>query len=52
MIRIKTQKVLGWEIFFKWPFFLTVLPIAEFRTQPKVYGGAPLQKYLTTFSNS
>ena len=46
MIRIKTQKVLGWEIFFKWPFFLTVLPRAEFRTQPKVkvYGGAPLQK--------
>ena len=25
-------------------FFLTVLPRAEFRTQPKVYGGALLQK--------
>ena len=27
--------------------FLTVLPRAEFRTQPKVYGGVFLQKYLT-----
>ena len=38
------------EIFFKWLIFLTVLPRALFRTQPKVYGGAFLQKQLTTFS--
>ena len=38
------------EIFYKWLFSLTVLPRAVFRTQPKVYGGAFLQKYLTTFS--
>ena len=31
-------------------YFLTVLPRAIFRTQSKVYGGAFLQKYLTTSS--
>ena len=31
-------------------YFLTVLPKAVFRTQSKVYGGAFLQKLLTTFS--
>ena len=31
-------------------YFLTVLPGATFKTQPKVYGGALLQKQLTTFS--
>ena len=31
-------------------YFLIVLPRAVFRTQSKVYGGAFLQKYLTSFS--
>ena len=29
---------------FKWLFFLTVLSRAVFRTQPKAYSGAVLQK--------
>ena len=50
MIRIKTQNVLKitGEISFKWLF----LPKAAFRTQPKGYGGAILQKQLTGFSYS
>ena len=50
MKRIKTQKR------FRWPgkylsdgYFFTVLPRALFRTQPKVYGGAFLQKQLINF---
>ena len=31
-------------------YFLTVLPQAVFRTQPKVYGEAFLQKQLTTLA--
>ena len=31
-------------------YFLTVLPRVGFQTQSKVYGGAFLQKLLTTFS--
>ena len=31
-------------------YFLTLLPRAAFKTQPKVYGRAFLQKYLMTFS--
>ena len=33
-----------WEISLKWILFLTVLPMAVFRTQSKVYGGACLKK--------
>ena len=52
MIIIKAQKVLErtGEIPFKWLLFLTVLPRAIFRTQSKVYGGAILQKLLTTLA--
>ena len=51
MIRLKTQKVFrNLGNIFKMNTFLTVLPKAVFRTQSKVYGGAFLQKYLTTFS--
>ena len=41
----KTQKVLhNLGNIFKMNAFLTVSPSAIFRTQPKVYGGALLQK--------
>ena len=45
MIRIKTQKKFykTREISFKWLFFLTILPRAVFRTQPKVYDEAFLK---------
>ena len=47
----RTQKVLhNWENTFLHGYFLTVLPKALFKTQPKkVYGGAFLQEYLTSF---
>ena len=37
------------EICFKWLLSLTVLPRVAFRTQPKVYGGAFLQKIVNSF---
>ena len=49
MMRKKTQNVLqNWEISFKWLLSLKVLLRAVFRMQSKVYGGAFLQKLLTT----
>ena len=45
MIRIKTEKLLGnWVNIFQTAIFLTLLPRAVLRTQPKGYGGALLQK--------
>ena len=46
-----TQEVLhNWGNIALNGYFLTVLPRAVFKTQPKVYGGAFLEQYLTTFS--